>query len=216
MSRYFMKQREYLQRECVLVDIDVQKHFFLAGSRFCVRNQRIVLANILRIIHWAHMNHIRIISTVQDLGSYCRFLVDGSEGQKKIPQTLLERYISFDATDNTDLLLPEIFDKYKQVIFCKRHFDPFMEPRADRMLSECCAGEFILIGALAEGAVRATALGLLARRENVTIVIDAVGSCNKTTKETVLQIIKERGAKLVRAETIFKSYQPDKVIHINT
>jgi len=141
-------------------------------------------------------------------------LVDGSEGQKKIPQTLLKRYISFDATDCTDLL-PEIFNEYEQVIFCKRRFDPFMEPRADRMLSECSADEFILVGALTEGAVRATALGLLSRHKHVTIVIDAVGSCSKTAGKLTLRILKERGAKLVRAETIFESYQLHKVTYVN-
>ncbi len=213
MPRYFIRQPECVKYKYVLVDVDVQKHFFLAGSRFCVQRQRMVLANILKVIHWAHMHSVPIISTVQDLSMYRRFLVDGLEGYKKIRYTFLKRYISFDATDCTDLF-PLIFEEFKQAIFCKRHFDPFMEPRADRMLSECSAHEFILVGALTEGAVRATALGLLVRHKKVTVVIDAVGSYS-TVEESTLRVLKERGAKLVNADTIFESYQPYKMTHIN-
>jgi len=200
----------------VLVDVDVQTHFFMDGIRFCVQNHWLVLANILRVIHWSRLKNISIISTVQDLSRHCEFFVDGSKGQKKIQETLLERHISFDATDCTDLLLPGIFDEYEQAIFCKRHFDPFMEPRADRMLSECSADEFILVGALTEGAVKATALGLLARGNKVTIVIDAIGSYgDENVEEVTLRVMRERGAKLVRAETIFESYQLHKVTYVN-
>jgi len=69
--------------------------------------------------------------------------------------------------------------EYDQVIFCKRCIDPFEEPRVDRMLTELEADEFILIGSLLEGAIKATALGLLARRKNVRVLVDAAGSNNK-------------------------------------
>lgn len=187
-----------------VVDVDTQTHFFLSGSRVCVQNHRRVLTNILRVIHWAHLKNIHMISTVQILGRYCNFLIDGSEGQKKIRHTLWRRYISFDATDCTDLL-PEIFEEYEQVIFCKRCFDPFAEPRADRMLSEFPADEFILIGAATEGAIKATALGLLARHKKVTVLIDATGSYNRKVGETTLRLLRERGAKLASTESLLAS-----------
>ena len=54
----------------------------------------------------------------------------------------------------------EVVDQYDQVIFHKRCYDPFAEPRVDRILTELEATEFILVGAPVQGAVRATALGL--------------------------------------------------------
>ncbi len=187
-----------------VVDVDTQKHFFLNGSRVCVQNHRQVLKNILRVIHWAHLKNVHIISTVQILRRYCNFLIGGTEGQRKVRHTLWRKYISFDAADCTDLL-PEIFEEYEQVVFYKRCFDPFREPRADRMLSEFPADEFILIGAATEGAVKATALGLLRRHKKVTVLTDATGPYNKVAGRTTLRLLQQRGAKLTTTENILTS-----------
>ena len=52
-----------LRRIRFVVDVDTQTHFFWNDSRVCVKNHRRVLTNILRVIHWAHMGNIRMIST---------------------------------------------------------------------------------------------------------------------------------------------------------
>jgi nicotinamidase-related amidase len=91
----------------------------------------------------------------------------------------------------------EILEQYDQVILQKRCLDPFEEPRADRILTELEAKEFILIGALTEGAVKATALGLLARRKNVTILIDATGSRNKIAARFALRHMRAKGARII-------------------
>lgn len=187
-----------------VVDVDTQKHFFLNGSKVCVRNHRLVLTNILRVIHWARLHNICMISTVQILNGYAKLLFNGTEGQKKLPHTVFRRFISFDATDSTDLI-PGIFEEYEQVIFCKRCFDPFAEPRADRMLSEIGVDEFILIGAPTEGAVKATALGLLSRHKKVIVPVDAIGSYNKNAGETTLRLLRERGAKLIKTQTLLST-----------
>ncbi len=193
-----------LQQIRLVVDVDTQSHFFLNNSKVCVQNHRQVLTNILKVVHWANLQNIHMVSTVQTLGQYRKFLIGGADGQKKIRHTLCRRCISFEASDCTDLL-PEIFEKYEQVIFCKRCFDPFAEPRADRMLSESEADEFILIGAATEGAVRATALGLLTRHKKVTVLIDATGSYDKKIGETTLRLLRERGAKLTNTARFLAS-----------
>jgi nicotinamidase-related amidase len=70
------------------------------------------------------------------------------------------------------------------------------------MLSEFEADEFILIGAATEGAIRATALGLLARHKKVTVLIDATGSYDKRVGETTLRLLRERGAKLINTQRL--------------
>jgi len=195
------------QRQPIIVDIDTQRHFFGDSGIVCVRNHRMVLANILRVVKWARMRNIRMISTVQVLPQaypYRRSNTPNLDAQKKISYTLRRRYASFDAEDSTDLQ-PRILDYYDQVIFQKRCFDPFEEPRADRMLSELNAGQFVLVGALTEGAVRATALGLLSRRKNVTVVVDATGSYNRRAGAITLRLLLERGARLTDARTFLAS-----------
>jgi len=184
-----------LRRKRIIVDVDTQKDFFLANGAACIRNHRRVLANIRRVVAWARLKNVRMISTAQAYfpnnlkHNYC---IDETDGQKKISYTIRNRYTSFDADGCTDLPR-DILKNYDQVILNKRCEDPFEEPRADRMLSELKVNEFIVIGANLESSVKATVLGLLARRKNVTVLTDAIGS------------MEAKGAKLVDTKTLLGS-----------
>jgi len=87
--------------------------------------------------------------------------------------------------------------RYQQVILHKRCPDPFDEPRIDRLLSEVCAAEFILIGVSAEGAVKAAALGLLQRDKKVSVVIDAVGYHDNHEAKMAFRKMEAKGAMLI-------------------
>jgi len=192
------------RRRRILVDVDTQRDFLLAQGTACVRNHRRVLANIRRVAAWARQNHIHTISTVEvhsaDNGkvSYC---LDGSDGQKKISYTLRANRRTFIADGSTDLPR-DILRVYDQVIFNKRCADPFDEPRLDRLFSELRADEFILIGTSLEGAIKATALGLLQRGKNVSIITDAIGSHNKTAADLALRQMQAKGAKLIETRSL--------------
>ena len=202
MIRQLIKKR----RKRILVDISTQKDFFLAGGSSCIRNHRRVLANLRRIMAWARHNNIHIISTC-DLypnnngGSAIKYCLDGTDGQKKIRYTLSSNRINLPADGSTDL--PEdLLRKYSQIILSKRSEDPFDEPRIDRLFSEVQAGEFILVGASAEGSVKATALGLLQRAKKVTIVTDAIGSMNRKEAELALRKMQSKGASLIETKKL--------------
>ena len=183
-------------RKCIIIDIDTQKHFFANEGMVRVRDYQEIFVNIQRILDWALQKEISIISTIQIYprynGDLC--MID-PEGQEKVASTLCSSRTSFPANDHTDLPL-QILAEYDQVIFQKRCFDPFEEPRIDRIFSELQADEFILIGAVTEGAVRATANGLLARKKNVTIVYDATGSYRRKAGEISFGQMLVRGASL--------------------
>jgi nicotinamidase-related amidase len=156
---------------------------------------------------WVRRRNISVISTCDisfnnnnNNGSEttgCCF--EGTEGQKKIRYTLLNNRADFAADGNTDLPV-DILRQYRQIILNKRCVDPFDEPRIERLLSEVRANEFVLIGASAEGAVKATALGLLQRGKRVSIVIDAVGSYDKKEADLAFRKMKAKGARLVEAK----------------
>jgi nicotinamidase-related amidase len=196
-----------LRRKRILIDVDTQKEFFLADGAACIRNHRRVLANIRRVMAWARLKNVRMISTarVYDNGTKDRAgCLDTPDGARKISYTVRARRISFAADGCTDLPR-DIFKNYDQVVLEKRAIDPFGEPRADRMLSELRANEFVLIGGTMEGAVKATALGLLARRKNVTILTDAVGSRDKAAAQIALRKIEAKGAKLAETKALLGS-----------
>ena len=200
MIRQLLKRR----RRHIIVDINTQRDFFLAGGKACIRNRRRVLACIRRMMAWARSRNVPIISTCEvypnnngdNAVSYC---IDGTDGQKKIRYTLLSNRVSFAADGSTDLPA-ELLRRYRQIILHKRCVDPFDEPRIERLLSEVRADEFILIGASAEGAVKATALGLLQRGKRVSVVVDAVGLRDKREAKLALRKMEAKGARLIKTK----------------
>ena len=192
-----------LRRVRVLVDVDTQQDFFLANGAATIRNHRRVLANVRRVTAWARLKNLRMISTAQEYHPHDRvgYCVEGTDGQKKLRYTIRNKHTRFAADGCTDLPR-EILLKNDQVILNKRCPNPFNEPRADRMLSELRADEFVLFGALTEGAIKDTALGLLARRKHVVVITDAVGSRNKEAAEVALRQMAAKGAKLVDTKTM--------------
>jgi len=194
------------QRWHLLIDIDTQKDFLLPTGRACVRNQAEVLANIRRVIAWARRENVSVISTAEVYPnnngcseiSYC---LDGTDGQKKVPCTLLNDRVSFPA-DNKNALPADVLLAYRQIILHKRCIDPFDEPRIERLLSEVKADEFILIGAGTEDAVRATAMGLLHRGKKVRIIVDALGSHSTREAKFALRKMEAKGAKLIMTRDI--------------
>ena len=203
MIRQLIKKR----RRWILIDISTQKDFFLAGGDACIRNHKRVLAHIRRMMAWARRRNIPIISTCEvhpnnnNGGSAINYCIDGTEGQKKIRYTLLSNRASFAADDSTDLPI-DILRRHRQIILYNRCINPFDEPRIDRLLSEVRANEFVLIGTSAEGAVEATALGLLQRRKKVSVVVDAVGSRNKREAKLALRKMKAKGARLIETKRL--------------
>jgi len=202
MIRQLTKRR----RKRILIDIDTQRDLFLADGCACIRNHRRILARIRRIIAWARSNKIPVISTCE---VYCGNgngngeyrCIDGTDGQKKIRYTLLRNRVSFPADGNTDLPT-DLLQRYRQIILHKRSTNPFDEPRIERLLSEVWANEFVVIGACAEGAVKAMALGLLHRGKKVTVVVDAVGSHNKKEAHLAIRKMKAKGARLLETKKL--------------
>jgi nicotinamidase-related amidase len=195
-----------LRRKQIIVDIDTQRDYFLAAGKACIRNHRRVLANIRRVTAWARLKNVRMISTAQIYngngnGNGHHFCQAGTDGQKKISYTIRNKHITFEADGCTDLPR-DILRQYDQIILQKRCPDPFNEPRADRVLSELKVSEFILFGATTEEAIKATALGLLARRKNVTILVDAIGSIDKAAAEVALRQVVAKGANLAETKNL--------------
>jgi nicotinamidase-related amidase len=193
-----------LRHRRIVIDIDTQRHFFLNDSKACVRNNQHVLANIRRVIAWTRLRHIPVVSTVQ-ISSHnafcCGFFWANAKRLRKINCTLRSIRLSLDATTRTDFR-KDLFEQFDQVILPKRRFDPFEEPQVDRVLTELDADEFILVGALTEGAVRATAIGLLARQKNVTVLADATGSIYRKSGKVALRHMRAKGARMNNTETL--------------
>ncbi len=195
------------KRRQVLVDINTQRDFLLADGGACIRNHRRVLAHIRRMMAWARRRGLPIISTCEvhpddeTHNGDPRYCIDGTPGQQKISYTLMDNRIVFPADGNTDLPR-DMLRRYQQVVLHKRCPDPFDEPRIDRLLSEVCAAEFVLIGACAENAVKSAALGLLQRNKRVAVIVDAVGYHDNREAKMAFRKMEAKGARLIETRRL--------------
>ena len=169
-------------------------------------NHSEVLANIRRIMAWSRRENIPIISTAEahpnnNGASAIAYCIDGTNGQRKISYTLMSPRASFPA-DDFNALPADLWCSYRQIILHKRCIDPFDEPRIERLLNEVQAGEFVLMGAGTEEAIKATALGLLHRSRKVSIVVDALGAYNKKAAKLALRKMETKGARLITTKDL--------------
>ncbi len=159
--------------------------------------------NLRRINAWARTKDIRMVSTMLERpgknGDF--FCIAGTDGQKKINYTIRNRRICFEADGYTDISR-DMFLYNNQVVLKKRTDNPFEEPRIERLLTEIRADEFVVVGAVAEGAVVATVLGLLQRGKKVVIVADCIGAHDRQKADLALRKMKAKGAVISDTKSI--------------
>jgi len=194
-------------RQPILIDVDTQSHFFDHRSPICIQNRRRVLTNIKKVVAWAQQYHIPMISTLQVHASHARYARTDETCRlslRKPTCTLCPNRLNLAASDCFDWP-NNAWQEYDQIMIQKRSFDPFDEPRADRILTGLDGDEFILIGTPVEGAVKATALGLLLRQKKVTIVTDAVGQLNTYIAHTAWEQLHSKNIRFVHANRLTKT-----------
>lgn len=122
-------------------------------------------------------------------------------GQRKLPFTVFPLRTCI-GVDNTMAVPFNLFKRYQQVIFPEHSDDLLANPKADRLLTQMRAREFILFGNGVEGAVKALALGLLARGKQVTVVLEACGYWSRPMAELTFRQLSAKGARLVHLDAI--------------
>lgn len=193
----------------VLVDLNTQCDYFLPGGAVPVANRVDIIPNIRRLMEWARLQSIPVISTINAhrpgdasiLRGAPPHCIDRTPGQRKLPFTLLPRRILLDG-DNTMDLPNDLFSRYRQVIFVKRSKDLVGNPKADRLISELPARHLIVFGAIAEFCVKASVLALVTRLRNVIVVEDACGTWNSADAGISLRQMSAKGAFLMSVDQI--------------
>ena len=183
----------------ILLDVEAQHDFFDPGGNCYAPEAHKARANIYRLFHWARQNDIPVMSTVlrvrkgeQGPLSPVPHCIEGTEGEWKMPGTVMATRINLGLLNTTDLPR-DIFEKYQQVIFEKRDTNIFSHSRAERLITELQTGTFILCGAgVARGIVQA-AVGLRARGFGVILAQDAVVAMDDPMTEMAHRRMEAKG-----------------------
>jgi len=185
--------------ERILLDIETQRDFFCPGGSCYSRQAGRIMPQIHRLFTWARANRIPVISTVlrvrvAERGPLAQVphCVEGTEGEQKMPGTVLPTRINLGLRNITDLPLG-ILRRHQQVIFEKRGTDIFSHTRAERLITELAGGTFIICGAgTAHGIVQA-AVGLRSRGFGVILAEDAVYDLDDPLSEMAYRRMEAKG-----------------------
>lgn len=126
--------------------------------------------------------------------------VVGTHGQCKLPITLLPNRTVIES-DNCLCVPLDLLERVQQVVFVKRHRDPFTNPKLDRIVTEMPARRFIVFGLPLEGSVRLMVLGLLLRARRVTLIRDACGYWNGPEAEMTLRQLEAKGCEILDSDS---------------
>lgn len=161
-----------------LLDIETQQDLFQCG--YIARDTGPIIENIYRLFDWVRGNQVPVISTVLRVRAFERgpfgcqpHCVEGTEGEAKLPGTILASRINLGLRNSTDLPA-DLFSHYQQAVFEKRDTDIFKHTRLERLVTELGSATFIICGAgIGQGIVQA-AVGLRSRGMGVILARDAV------------------------------------------
>jgi nicotinamidase-related amidase len=200
----------------VLVDMNTQCDFLLPIGAVPVANRIQILPNIRRLMTWARLQGLPIISTLEchrpaesanGLPPHC---IDRTAGQRKLPFTLMPKRIILHGDNTLDLPL-DPFRRYQQLIFTKRMLDFLSNPKADRLINSLSAKCLIVFGNIAEKCVKAAVLGLLTRRHRTVVVADACGFWCPADADLAFRQMEAKGALLVTAEQLCTGAADDRI-----
>lgn len=202
--------------ERVLVDLNTQCDLFLPRGALPVINRTEVLPNIRKLMNWARIEMIPIVSSLEShrpgeclkgLPPYC---VDRTSGQRKIPFTLMPRR-ALCVGDNTCDLPVDLFRRSQQLIFTKRTRDFLSNPKADRLLQSIDTNHLLVFGAVVEHCVKAAVLGLLTRQQRVAVVTDASGFWSASDAELAFRQVEAKGAVLVTTTELISGEAEERI-----
>jgi len=190
------------------MDIDTQHDFMDPSGALYVPGAEKLVGNLRTLLQYARKRMIPVIASADchshddpEFKQFPPHCVAGTEGQKKLPDTLLQPQCVIEpdqhVTDFSTLLRQN-----RQIIFHKQALDVFSNPNAARLVEQLQVDQFVVFGVTTEYCVKAAVEGLLARRKPVTLVIDAVTALDDAVGRDVLQQFASRGVAMQRTEQI--------------
>ena len=198
-------------KHVVFWDVDTQVDFMLPGGKLYVPGAERIIPNLRRLVDTARQGRVLLVSSAdahlpddeefKDFPPHC---VQGTPGQKKIPETLTRSPVV--VPNVPDACLPEGFAAGQQVLIEKRKLDVFTNPNIRGVLERVVRSaapvrpEFVVFGVVTEYCVACAASGLLERGHRVAIVTDAIETLDPAAGHRTLDELVSRGACLITTE----------------
>jgi nicotinamidase/pyrazinamidase len=189
------------------MDIDTQRDFMLPGGGLYVPGAERIIPRLRRLFDFARRHGITIVSSADahtpddpEFRQFPPHCVQGTEGQKKIDETLLPRPVTIE-NRVVDRNVLELIRKYQQVILQKQALDVFTNPMTDRLI-RALPQRAVVFGVTTEYCVRHACAGLRRLGVKTVLVTDAICALAPGSGESALAEMERAGVEFITAEML--------------
>jgi nicotinamidase/pyrazinamidase len=189
------------------MDVDTQRDFMLSTGALYVPGAERIIPKLRRLFDFAKKNEITILSSTDahspddpEFKQFPPHCVQGSDGQKKLDETLLPRPLIL-PNKPIDRNLLEIARKHQQIIVEKQTLDMFSNPVSERLL-RVLPSRAIVFGVTTEYCVKFACLGLRRLGIQTALLSDAVRALAPKTEKESLQEMGSAGVEFITLDAL--------------
>ena len=192
------------------LDVDTQRDFMIPEGALYVPGAERIIPKLRRLFDFARKNEISILSSVdahipddpefQQFPPHC---VQGTEGQRKIEETLLPRPLTL-PNKPIDRNLLDAVRKNQQIIVEKQTLSVFDNPVTERLL-RVLPPHAIVFGVATEYCVKEEALGMRRLGIPTALVTDAIRALTPKAEKEALEEMGRAGVEFITLETLLSA-----------
>ena len=189
------------------LDVDTQRDFMLSKGALYVPGAERIIPKLRRIFDFARTNEISILSSSDthvaddpEFGQFPPHCVQGTDGQRKIDETLLPRPLIFQ-NRLVDRNFADTVRRHQQIIVEKQSLDLFSNPVAERLL-RVLPPRAIVFGVATEYCVKIACIGLRRMGIQTALVTDAVRALAPKTEKEAMEEMRKAGVEFIALDTL--------------
>ena len=189
------------------LDVDTQRDFMLHGGALYVPGAERMISKLRRLFDFARKNDLTVLSTMDahipgdpEFKQFPPHCVQGTEGQRKIDDTLLARPLILE-NKPIDRNLMDVVRKHQQIIVQKQTLDVFDNHVTEKLL-RVLPPHAIVFGVTTEYCVKTVALGLRRLGIKTAVVTDAVRALAPKSGDEAIEEMRKAGCEFITVETL--------------
>jgi nicotinamidase/pyrazinamidase len=195
----------------ILWDVDTQIDFVLPDGKLSVAGADETLPAMARLVEGARRAGIVHVASADDHELTDEEISDEPDWQTTFPPHCLrgtrgaERVAETKQLDPVPLGLTEVPGHWlrgREFLLLKKHFDPFTNPNAERLLARLDPDEIVLFGVATDICDDAAVNGLLDRGRRVAFVQDAARALDQAKADTCTAAWRDRGVRFTTVDEV--------------